>query len=344
MLKKVVALCIVAGCILFVGLLPSVILASAPEVPVIIPQVEEYLPRVYCTGIVQAEATYDLVSSGIYQVREVYCQTGEQVKKGQILAVLDNVTSKNPFFFRHSCENKFEISHQLSMLAGQYGINPEELATSNIDFPINTPASSQSKQESLEVQAPLEGIVIGDFPNPGTTVTNGMILCNVQSLSYIVKANLSEGDVDRVSVGDLAIISGEGIGASVCQGVVARISPTSKQILMGMVPQTVVEAEIHITEIPDELRHGYRVAVEIDLQKKRHLLTLPYEAINQDDLNREYVYIASRDGLKKRVITTGLEMIDGVEILDGIAPNEVIAVLGGMDVPKEKSIYRMKGE
>lgn len=77
MLKKAIALCLAAGCIFCVGLLPSLILGTAPKVQVVTPQVTEYLPTVRCSGTVRTESSYDLVSAGIYQVAETYGQAGQ---------------------------------------------------------------------------------------------------------------------------------------------------------------------------------------------------------------------------------------------------------------------------
>lgn len=343
MLKKIVALCLAAGFILYVWLLPSIILAFAPEIKVVTPQVEEYLPQVYCSGIVHAKAAYDLVSSGFYRVEEVYCRAGQQVKEGQALALLAAVAAECPFFLRHSQEVTPEVPQQLAVLAGQYGITPEDIMAFTAGSNGAVQTFLEENDAPLMVRAPLEGVLTGDFPDPGTTVAQGTVLCRVQSLSYMVTANLSEGDVERVAVGDLATITGEGIGDSLCQGVIERISPTAKQVFVGITPQSVVEAEIRIHTAPQELRSGYRVGVAIDIQGKRHLLTLPYEAIGQDESNQEYVYIAIHNGFRKRPVTTGLEMKEGVEIVEGIAPDEIVAVFGGVEEPEEKKMYRMKG-
>ncbi len=345
MLKKAIALCLAAGCIFCVGLLPSLILGTAPKVRVVTPQVTEYLPTVRCSGTVRTESSYDLVSAGIYQVAETYGQAGDNVEEGEVLALLKSMDGE-AFFVRQAQDAQADYSQQLAGLAGQYGMSaaqleslakaPEEAATQQV---------LAGQEETIQVRAPISGILTTDLPASGTAVTQGMVLCRVQSDSYLVTAKLGERDVDEVTVGDQVTITGEGLGGIVCRGVVEKIYPTAKQVLGSAAYETVVEADIRITDIPEKIKPGYSVKVNIFTDSEKQLVTLPYEAVGQDENNREYVYVTGSGGrLEKRLVTTGLELADGVEILEGIGPDEAVAVLGNVQEPEKKKIYLLKEE
>ena len=55
-------------------------------------------------------------------------------------------------------------------------------------------------------------------------------------------------------------------------------------------------------------------------------MALPYESVGQDEDNREYALVAAEGVLEKRYITTGIELSDGVEVVEGLDGEELVAV------------------
>lgn len=57
------------------------------------------------------------------------------------------------------------------------------------------------------------------------------------------------------------------------------------------------------------------------------MMVVPYESVRQDGDNTEYVMVAGAYQLEKRPVTTGQETASGVEILEGLLPDELVTVL-----------------
>ena len=72
------------------------------------------------------------------------------------------------------------------------------------------------------------------------------------------------------------------------------------------------------------MKSGYTTKAKIIIEQVDYALTIPYEAVMQDEENREYVYVIEDSRAKKRYITTGLELSKGFEVLDGIDENTFI--------------------
>ena len=53
---------------------------------------------------------------------------------------------------------------------------------------------------------------------------------------------------------------------------------------------------------------------------------MPYEAIGQDEDNREYVYVCQNGKLSKRFVETGAEMERSVEVKSGLAAGEFVVM------------------
>ena len=334
MIKKILTLTLVTGMILGVGLLPEFILNSMSRVTIVTPRLSEYTPTVRCSGTVRAEKAYDLLSSGLYEIAEVYVKEGSYVLAGDALAVLKSAENA-PFLVRQAQEQEQQVSadwEQFASLASQYGMSSSDLARLAQAEQAEEVSKILTKQdEQIMVTSPIDGVVMGDLPAIGTVVTQGNILCSIQNRStYLVTAEIAERDVEKVMVGDKVIITGSGFGGETCTGVVERISTTAKKILNGSTYNTVVCADIRITEFPSAMRPGYDVKVIIITGDEEKLVLLPYDAVCQDNENKEYVWISLNGKIEKRQIITGLELADGVQILDGISPGEAVAVMNGV--------------
>ena len=344
MVKKVAVLCAAAGFVLGIGMVPAAILKMVPRIQVITPESISYLPSVQCSGVIESEKSYELVSGGLYQVAEVYAQKGDQVQKGEVLAVLEN--AQNQAVLVREMQEGAGSGDQLAYLAEQYGISetawntlPQEEGSKEILEQLLS-----ASQETVQVEAPEAGILIGDSLEKDTVVSQGTVLFQIQSDSYLVKARLSEGDVGRVSIGDQASITGQGLGDAVCQGRVEQISTVAVQTLAGTSYETVVETDIRITESLPQIRAGYNVKINIFTDEKQSILMVPYEAVGQDAQNQEYVYVPTGGTLEKRIITTGRELAEGVEILSGIEKGETVAVLSSTQDIAEEKIYFLEKE
>ena len=56
------------------------------------------------------------------------------------------------------------------------------------------------------------------------------------------------------------------------------------------------------------------------------MLTLPYEAITQDSMNKETVYVVENGDIKKKNIQTGYEMVNVFEVTTGLTEGSYIVI------------------
>ena len=346
MVKKFFVLLLISVMILGVGFLPEIILGTMPRVTVVIPQVKEYTPTVKCNGTVKTVRSYELLSSGLYEIVTIYVESGTMVSRGEPLALLRSAEDA-PFFVRQVREGQ-ESSNldQLAGLASKYGMSAAELTkmTQTTQGQEAIELLTESAEE-VTVTSPISGVVLDDLPEEGTVVTQGISLCKIQDRSsFLVTAQISERDIEKVSVGNTAVITGQGLGKTSCSGVVERISTTAEKVLNGTAYETVVTADIRITDFPENLRPGYDVKVTITTGEERQMVLLPYEAVGQDSSNQEFVWISKNGNVEQRKIITGLELAEGIEILEGINPGEAIAVMGTGVGEKAPKLFLVKEE
>ena len=82
------------------------------------------------------------------------------------------------------------------------------------------------------------------------------------------------------------------------------------------------------------------VNAKIRTKTIKNALILPYECILQDKNNKEYVFCIE-DGLaKKRFISTGHELDDGIEVKAGIKSTDEVIINPGKEIVDKKRIIK----
>ncbi|MDL2247724.1 hypothetical protein LJC05_03225, partial [Bacteroides sp. OttesenSCG-928-J23] len=112
--------------------------------------------------------------------------------------------------------------------------------------------------------------------------------------------------------------------------------------IRGSGTETVVDVEIEIENPDEHLRPGLSAKVEIRGGENYTLITVPYEAIRQDENNDEYVYVYENGKLRKVLVVTGQELTNEVEVLDGLTEESVV-IYNPDDVSKEGTMIHIKG-
>lgn len=345
--KKLTLAGLAVALILGIGSLPEVILGKMQHYQVLSPQTVSYRASVRCEGTVYPGEGYDLLSSGLYQVAESYVSLGERVKKGDTLAVLAPVDqSREAVLYLQTQGRGFsgqeENAGLTSALAQAYGLEGSSLP--ELGTMLLTPEAGEG--ETIAVLSPVTGVVTKEIPTPGSIVKPGTAICGVEGEeNCFALLSVGERDASNLSVGDDVILAGEGVGLVTATGVITKIYPGTRKEISGTSVQRVVDVEVSILSDSQEIRPGFGVKAQIFTEEERQIMILPYESVGQDDRdNSEYVMVAGKYRLEKRPVTTGLETLEGVEILSGLSPDDLVTVPGEMAPAESKYFLKMEGE
>lgn len=335
-MRKKTALAAVLGAFILVGCLPGFILGRVGRYPVVSPRLVPYRPSIRCEGQVFPAEGYQLLSSGLYLVEERYRSLGDPVGKGEVLATLVPAAGQAVLYLQtqgSGLGGGKEGADLESLLKGYGGMDPQP----NGDWPglwtVETAGKvgEDREGERVLVTSPVSGVVTQEVPVPGSVIKPGNVIASVEGREgFFALLTVGEKDAANLSVGNQAILSGEGVGQGRCEGSVTKIHPGTRKELSGAVTRNVVDIEVSIQ--PEnlenlEIRPGFSVKAQIFTDEERKILVVPYESIHQDPDNTEYVMVAGAYRLEKRPVTTGQETAGGVEILEGLLPDELVTVL-----------------
>ncbi len=180
----------------------------------------------------------------------------------------------------------------------------------------------------VDVRAPVAGTVLAPLIRPGEAVigaTNGLsstggspLLRIADTSSFLVKVNVNEVDIDKLSIGMPAFVH----PASALPEQRAHISRIGAE---GTTNQNVTtfEVEVQIDET-SSFRPGMSADVDVILAERREVLSLPASAI---DRKGAVAFVVLANGARRQV-TVGIDDGDYVEIASGLHGGESVRVDG----------------
>jgi HlyD family secretion protein len=174
----------------------------------------------------------------------------------------------------------------------------------------------------LNIRAPFDGIVYslpilqGAYLNPGDLVLQEADLSKVR-----VRAFVDEPDIGRLEPGDRIDVTWDAMPEQTWQGTVSVVPAVIK--LHGT--RNVGETTCVVDNRDFKLLPNVNVGVTIITAEHRDVLTVPREAIHQED-SKAYVYQIVDNELQRRYVQTSISNLTQVEVTGGLPENSVIAL------------------
>jgi multidrug efflux pump subunit AcrA (membrane-fusion protein) len=256
-----------------------------------------------------------------YKIGDLFINEGDRVKKNENLLSFEKMhvtPTFDPYALAKNLKETtggFDYSDVLSVFQSNNLALPENMELS-VDGEVG---SLKTDVETGNVESPITGIVTRLSVREGDEVNPAQGIVTVTDADHMmIKTNISENLISSIEEGQPVIISGDSLGGKQMTGRVRAISPVAKQKISLTYPETVVEVTVAPNSETTNLKPGYSVELSIITATKNDILTIPYEALTQDEDNREVVYVIENGRVRKRYVATGLEAEDSVEIIFGL--------------------------
>lgn len=241
------------------------------------------------TGVVTPRNRLEIKPPVAGRIEQVLVEEGNRVKKGQVLAWISS-------------------SDRAALLDAARAQGAEQVKY------------WEDVYKPAPIIAPIDGFIILRNVEPGQTfsVSDAVL---VMADKLIVKAQVDETDIGKISVGQKATIVLDAYPDKTTDAAVESIEYES-QVINNV---TVYVVNVLPNEVPNYFRSGMSATVNFTSEKRENVLLLPVRAVKKSG-NQSYVFMNGKDKPISPVqVTTGLENNDSVEIVSGVAEgNEVI--------------------
>jgi RND family efflux transporter MFP subunit len=273
-------------------------------------------------------------------VTSINVSPGEYVQKGQLLIELDNSMqlrrleeAKNQFEFIETIYKKQE-----AIWNKKVGSEIDYLKAKN-DFETMKKRISIIEEEidMLKIKAPYSGIVDNILPKLGEAVSPGMGVVILSSNSDLeVRVEFPENYIGNFKKGDEVLVYFPDL---------EKDTLTLKISSISQVIDTKNRTMTAIIKVPNELkqvRPNMTCVTKFALYSVEEAIVIPINLVQRDN-GREFVYLAKKldDGTyntEKRIVKTGVDYNDKVEILFGLKEQDLLITFGANDVSQDTKI------
>ncbi len=180
----------------------------------------------------------------------------------------------------------------------------------------------EKQMKDSQIFAPMGGQIIDITKKVGENISlqEDMIVMMTEDMQ--LKANVSENDVNKISIGDTVDISFDSLPISeTFKGTVSAINP-AETIISGVI---YYEAYITLMDENDMIKSGMTADLEIQTANRQNIIVAPIIAIEYDG-TKAFAYVLVAEEKVKKELTLGLEGDEYVEILEGLKEGENIII------------------
>jgi HlyD family secretion protein len=208
------------------------------------------------------------------------------------------------------------------------GPDPDEVSLAQAQLEIAQAKLVQVQQEQLvlELIAPMDGTVISISCASGDRISNQVVLTLADLANPSIEVNIDETDLDKVQVGYPAEVNFDALPEKTFSGKIVTIDPS----LVDVRGSSVVRALIQLDEFPSaliaQMHIGLTASVEIIAGQADQAVLVPVEAVKEISPGEYGVYVVEGENLQLRRVSVGLRHFTSVQILDGLAAGETVAL------------------
>jgi len=299
---------------------------------IINPQIEDIKDEITLAGSIYANQVAVLKFQNSGKLNWVGVKVGDHVKKWQVLATLDNAELKK------SLQTQFnDYESQLTTFTDVNESYKDKIITDTVKRILTRTQNSLNNDvityeiadmaiKESRLITPIEGIVIAiDQPLPGvniTPTTATITVVNPNSLYF--RSEIDQSEVTKLAVDQKATINLDSFATEPID---------TKLNYVAFTPVTGQSSTVYEIRFPLPIENknlNYRLGMDGDVailvKEVSGALTVPLEAIN-DDNGQSYVWTKNNDTSKmKKYVKTGIETDTKVEILDGINQNDQVVI------------------
>lgn len=250
--------------------------------------------------------------------KDVLVREGETVKKGQLLAVLDNeslrqsVTEQEAQLANTNSRLKLaqiklyqqkELFKQgfISKLAYDEAISEFAISQGNHDAQVTQLATARKSFSDTKITAPISGVLFQKKISPGETVNQHTQIFAVADLKILeIAATIPSQNVSLISINQTVKFKVDGY-SQIFTGKVSRINPVANENTRTFT------VYIEVDNSDGTLKAGQFTQGDIVLQAASNVVLLPLNAVQKDAKNQTFVMAIEQNKVKQTPVSVILQ-------------------------------------
>ncbi len=306
---------------------------NTPQVVAAPPTRGPAVEAVYATGSVEPTFWAKVASTLVGRIAEIPVKEGEQVKAGDVLMRLDDREAKAKIAELEARERYLSADvARMSALAQRDFTSQQTFQRAVSDHASAVAAVTGARQRlaDLNLVAPLDGEVLRLDGNVGEVMRAGDVAVWIgQRQPMRIEAEVDEEDIPKVQRGQKVLVKADAWPDKAFTAQVTSLTPKGDPVSKNY--------RVRITLDPAQPLHiGMTAEVNIIVRETRDALLVPFSA-----LRGEAVFVIDGHRVRRRPVKVGIIGTVRAEILDGVAPTDLVVAEPPADL-KDGALVRVK--
>ncbi len=277
------------------------------------------------TTTIEAEKTVEVVAKVSGQVSRLPVEEGMRVKRGTLLAQLDEAELKLELIqAKASMETDKAAYERAKSMFEKNLIAHEAFDATRLKYE-NSKAQYEAARLRVEytaVRSPIDGIITARNIELGQRVGVNQVLFVVADFDPLrARIYVPEKDITEIYVGQKAIIRADALPDKEFTATVRMISPIVDPA------NGTVKVTLDVPSSKGLLKPGMFVSVYITTATHENTLLIPKKALLIES-ESDQVYVYDQGKARKAVLETGFSSGDMIEVLSGLEEGDLVVTIG----------------
>lgn len=196
-------------------------------------------------------------------------------------------------------------------------------------------ASARATLARSEIRAMVAGTVLRRLAEPGDVLSAGRGIVELARTGDTeVIAQLDERNLDRVALGQQALLSPDAFPALRLNAQITEIAPAVD------VQTGTVEIRLRLAEAPAGLRQDMTVSVDIEIGRRERALSVPNEVLRGRRDDTATVHVLADGVVVARSVKLGLVGLERSEVVQGLSEGELLIAASNPLAPGSRARAR----
>ncbi|UII27523.1 efflux RND transporter periplasmic adaptor subunit [Fulvivirga maritima] len=279
------------------------------------------------SGNLEADNKVDLSFSVSGRVVSVNVEEGQHVKKGSLLASIEQTRYRSAFEIAEANYTKAADNFKRNEELHKKGSLPErDFIASQADLAQAKANKDLAAKDLADTRlvAPFTGVITNKITEKGAIMAPGSPAFTLTKTDVMyATASIAEGDIAHVSTGDSVEVTIPALNAKIA-GTVNIINPQADNY------SRTFEVKVRLANEDGAILPGMLAQLHINTGVKQNRITIPTTCILKDTDNIAYVFLAQPDhtAIKKRINISRATGLNKVIISSGLNEGDLLIVEG----------------
>ncbi|ALJ06283.1 hypothetical protein APS56_14570 [Pseudalgibacter alginicilyticus] len=287
------------------------------------------------SGTIEADNTVSLGFSVPGRISKVYVQEGQKVKRGQLLAAIDQTTYKNAFDIANAgleqANDNFNRLHSLY----EKGSLPERDFIAVKVAVAQANANKNLAEKNLadtNLYAPFSGMITAKLTEIGATAAPGVPAFTVMKTDKVyAKASITESEIAKLKIGTDAKVEISSLD-EIFNGKVAIVNPSADALTRTF------NVKVRLDNNEDKLLPGMISTIKINTGNTVNVISIPSENVVRDANNILYVFMVKNNKAIKKRVSLGNFKGNEVIVTEGLAIGDSVVIAGNKNLKDGQTV------